>query len=223
MKKTILCVEDNLRVQEYNKKLLEAKGFDVKSAMNLSSARAELALTMPDLIILDIHLPDGNGLNFLRVLRKASNIPVIALTNDKEESDIVTGFANGCDDYLPKPYTFPVLYAHVVALLRRAANVPDIVAKGSLSLDVMAGRAVLCGEDLLLTQKEFAVLLLLTQNEGKTLTAEYIYEKIWKQPSLAGSTALKNVVSRLRKKLGDSYSISNDRVDDAYVLEKLIR
>ena len=211
-KRVILCVEDNVQVQIFNKQLLEAEGFTVKLAMTLTEAREELAREMPGLIILDIHLPDGNGLDFLRELRKTSNVPVIALTNDNEENDLVVGLASGCDDYLPKPYTFPVLLARIDALMRRASNVPDLIEKGSLKLDVLAGQAFLYDKNLLLAQKEFLLLLFFVQNEEKTISAEYIYEKIWKQPMSDDDNALKNTVYKLRKKLnGSGYIITNER------------
>jgi DNA-binding response OmpR family regulator len=151
--KIILCVEDNIKVQEFNQPLLEAKGFTVKAAMTLYEAREAIKREMPGLIILDIHLPDGNGLDFLREIRETSNIPVIALTNNKQEQDIETGFASGCDDYMTKPYTFPVLYARIEGLLRRVSKVPDVLVKGSLTLNVLAGLAFLNGEDLHLQKK----------------------------------------------------------------------
>ena len=89
MNKIILCVEDNEQIQMFNKLHLEAKGFAVRLAMTLLDARDEINRETPGLIILDIHLPDGNGLDFLRELRKTSNIPVIALTDSKEDVDIL--------------------------------------------------------------------------------------------------------------------------------------
>jgi len=212
MGKNILCVEDNEQIQMFNKLQLEAKGFMVRLAMNLNDARDEMKRETPDLIILDIHLPDGNGLDFLRELRKTSNIPVIVLTFNKEDVDIVKGFASGCDDYMPKPYTFPVLYAHIEGLMRRAVLVPDVITKGNLQLNLQAVQATLSGEDLLLAQKEYSLLLLFMQNEGKTMSAEYIYEKVWAQPMIGDKNSVQTAVSKLRKKITLSgYDISIQR------------
>lgn len=201
---TILCIEDNIRVQEVNKLLLESKGFKVKLAMTLQEAREAVDREMPGLVILDIHLPDGNGLDFLRGLRKISAVPVIALTNDNEEEDLITGLASGCDDYVSKPYTFPVLYARIEALLRRAARVPKAVVVEKLSLDVTADIATFDGTDLLLTQKEFALLLTFVQNEERFLSTDYLYERVWKAPMSDDCQAIKKTIGRLRAKIAAS-------------------
>jgi len=197
----ILCVEDNIQVQIFNKSLFEAKGFEVRLASTLFEARKEIEAGMPDLIVLDIHLPDGNGLDFLRELRKTSSIPVIALTGDDKDGDMIIGFESGCDDYVPKPYTFPVLYARIISLMRRAERVPEKIVKGSLTLNPLAGKVFLNGVDLILSQKEFAVLLLFAQNEGVIIGADFIYEKVWKSPMAGDRNTLQATISKLRKKI----------------------
>jgi DNA-binding response OmpR family regulator len=220
MIKTVLCVEDNLEVQMCNKPLLESKGFTVKLAMTLREARDAVNEAMPDLIILDIHLPDGNGLDFLRELQKTSDIPVIALTNNKEEQDVVAGLSSGCDAYIPKPYTLPVLLAHIETVLRRAGQVPEAVTKGLLSLNPVAGQAFLNGEDLLLSQKEYSILLMFIQHEEKPMSADFIYEKVWGQPMTENSQALRTTVSRLRTRLqGSGYTIVNQK-NEGYCFER---
>ena len=209
--KVILCVEDNWEVQMCNKPLLEAKGFTVILAMTLHEARSAIEHEMPDLIILDIHLPDGNGLDLLRELRKTSAVPVIALTNNKEEQDIIKGLASGCDDYIPKPYTLPVLLARIKALLRRAGQVPETITKDALTLNPIAGHAFLNGVDLLLSPKEFSLLLMFAQHEDETLSAEYIYEKIWNAPLINNARTLRKHISELRNKLnnnGSDYTVN---------------
>jgi DNA-binding response OmpR family regulator len=196
----ILCIEDNIQVQSFNKPLLEAKGFVVRQAATLFEAREIIGREMPDLIILDIHLPDGNGLDFLRELRKASMVPVIALTEDNAEKDIVAGLSSGCDDYVPKPYTFSVLLARIEALMRRAAYAESI-SRGPLTLDISAGKAFVSGADMLLKPKEFALLLLLAQNEGAMISAVQMYEKIWKAPLGGDKRSLQKHISVLRAKL----------------------
>ena len=213
MSKVILCVEDNMQVQTFNKSLLEAKGFTVKTAMTLAQAREIIGRETPSLIVLDIYLPDGNGLDFLRELRKqqkTSNVPVIALTVDKEDNDLVAGFASGCDDYLPKPYNFDVLYARIQGLLRRAGY-SGSVTNGLLTLDIASGRAFASGVDMLLTPKEFALLLFFAQNEGITMSAEQLYEKIWKAPLGNDKRSLQKHISAMRAKLEESrcgYTVS---------------
>ncbi|MDR1620498.1 MAG: response regulator transcription factor [Clostridiales bacterium] len=218
--KMILCVEDNPRVQMFNRPLLEAKGFTVRLAATLAEAKEAISKETPSLIILDIHLPDGNGLDFLRELRKTSTVPVIALTNDKEEQDIVTGLSGGCDDYVTKPHTFPVLYARIEALLRRAGGFPDIIEKGRFSFDVTAVMASLDGTDLQLSPKEFALLFTFVQNEERFMSAEYLYEKVWKTPIVGDSNALKSAIGRLREKIsGGGFCIAWSR-GEGYIFER---
>jgi len=216
----ILLVEDNESIQINNKSMLERNGYTVRLAMDLAQARKELAGGLPDAIVLDITLPDGNGLDFLKELRQTSQIPVLLLTAMGTPEDTTAGLDAGSDDYLAKPYNNKVLRARVEALLRRAARVPEMIAKGRLSLDVAAGVALLDGRDLLLTQKEFALLLVFIQNEGRCIGAEYLYEKIWKTPFTNDDCALKNAVSKLRKKLGGSgYTVTSKR-GAGYLLER---
>ena len=212
--KVILCVEDNMQVQMFNKPLLESKGYAVKLAVTLREARDVIAQEMPDLIILDIHLPDGNGLDFLRELRKTSKVPVIALTNSKEEQDIIEGLTSGCDDYIPKPHTFPVLYARIEARLRAVEQMPETITKGNLTIKFLPNRVFVDGQKLQLPQIGFNLLLLFVQNENKCLNPRYIYEKVWGSNIHDDNRALKVRISEVRKKLEAAeceYTISNMR------------
>jgi len=209
MNSQILCVEDDPQIQAANKLLLETKGFTVKLAMTIAEAKKAVEQEMPALIVLDIRLPDGSGLDLLRELRKTSAVPVIALTNNNTEKDIVIGLESGCDDYVPKPYTFSILYARIEALFRRSARIPEVVGKDRLSLDLTAGIATVEGTDLLLTHKEFALLLVFVQNEERFVDSEYLYEKVWKASMAGNSGAVRKTVSTLRGKIsGSGWTIS---------------
>lgn len=210
-KKVILCIEDNPAVQLMNKPVLESKGFTVKMATTIDEAWNLVKKTMPDLIILDIHLPDGNGLDFLCEFRKSSTIPVIALTNNKKEQDIVDGLAAGFDDYIPKPYSLPILSARIDALLRRIEKMPSIIVKGTLTIKVTSDEAYVNGANLGLSRKEFSLLFVFVQNEDIILSTEYLYEAVWGQQMLDNKGAIKNAIHKLRKKLTNSgYSIFAD-------------
>ena len=220
--KRILLVEDNEKIMRGNRQMFEWEGYEISSALTLAEAHASISELRPDAIVLDIMLPDGSGLDFLRELRenKNSGIPILLLTGLATKDDIVRGLADGGDDYLTKPYDFPVLLARVEALLRRAARVPEIVTKGRLSLDLTANRVTLDGADLLLAQKEFALLLIFVQNEDRFLSAEYLYEKIWKAPMASDSAALRNTIKRLRAKIeGCGWYIGWSR-GEGYVFER---
>ncbi|GHU11161.1 DNA-binding response regulator [Betaproteobacteria bacterium] len=217
--KLILLVEDDKRVQIFNKRLLEGEGFTVEIALTLAEARALVVRQPPSAIILDIGMPDGSGLDFLRELRLKSGVPVLLLTGYDNDKDIVKGFELGCDDYLPKPYTFEVLLARLKRLLKSAEHVLSPISYGSLTLDINHRRAYHSGKDLSLRQKEFALLLLFVQMNGKAVSGEYLYEKIWGQPIGGDKNALQVAISRLRKKLEISGMNVHYERGSGYMLE----
>ncbi|MDR1049565.1 MAG: response regulator transcription factor [Deltaproteobacteria bacterium] len=217
----ILLVDDNERILSGNKRMLKRRGFEVRTAPTLARAREELEAAAPDLIVLDIMLPDGNGLDFLTELRRSSNVPVLLLTGLTAPDDVVSGFKGGCDDYLTKPYDFGVLEARIEALLRRAGDIPKNLRKGAVEFDVLASRAVVAGVDLLLTPKEFSLLFLLAKNERKVMTAKYLYETLWNLPYTKDVSTLKILVSRLRRKIGENFLIENDSREGGYIFTAL--
>jgi len=217
--KLILLVEDNEQIMDGNSRMLERHGYQTISALTLEGARAltfayaraQTGGRTPDAIVLDIMLPDGNGLDFMRELREVekSGVPVLLLTGLATKEDILLGLKSGGDDYLAKPYDFDELLARVEALLRRAERVPEVITIGRLSLDVTAGVAGLDGLDLLLTQKEFALLLVFAQNEGRFTDGAYLYEKVWKAPMAGNSGVVRKTVSALRGKIkGSGWAIT---------------
>jgi DNA-binding response OmpR family regulator len=216
----ILLVEDNELIQANNKAVLERNGYTVRLAMNLAEARKELADGLPDAVVLDITLPDGSGLEFLKELRQTSQIPVLLLTAMGAAKDTAAGLDAGSDDYLAKPYNGRVFRARVDALMRRAARVPETVKKGRLTLDVTANAAALDGTDLLLTQKEFALLLIFVQNEERFISGEYLYEKVWKAPMASDSGVIRKTMSTLRGKIkGSGWNIAWSR-GEGYCFER---
>jgi DNA-binding response OmpR family regulator len=205
--KTILCVEDEPKILDNNRAALTQAGYVVLTAENLAQAREHLSKCTPGAIVLDIMLPDGNGLEFLKELRAGgSKIPVIMLTAWSESFNIAKGLRAGANDYLGKPFEYEVLLARVEALFRNVEQIPEVVERGPLKLDITAGRAFLNNVDMLLTQKEFSLLLLFAQNEKRAMSAEYLYEKVWRQAIGDDNRTLKKHLSNLRKKLEDGNS-----------------
>jgi DNA-binding response OmpR family regulator len=199
----ILLVEDNREIQEVNKNMLVRNGgYNVRLAENLAEAREQVTEDEPDIIVLDIMLPDGSGLDFLKELRRDTDIPVLFLTALGEPGDTVKGLRAGGDDYMSKPYDNAELLARIETLLRRTLNPLKTLAKGRLTLNMISCMAFVNGRDLLLSPKEFAVLLFLAQNEGKTVSAEYLYKEVWGLP-MNDNRTLKKHLSGLRKKLED--------------------
>ncbi len=222
MRDLVLLVEDNEQIIRGNERMLKRRNYDVMTALTLSEAREQMAETTPDAIVLDIMMPDGSGLDFMRELRKKSDIPILLLTGLATSEDIVHGLTEGGDDYLTKPYDFSVLLARVEALLRRARKIPEVLQKDSLKLDVVSQQAFLDGEDMLLRPKEFALLLIFMQNEGKILEPQYLYQKVWNTDMNADNSTLKMHISSVRKRLEEincGYKITNIR-GEGYRFEK---
>ena len=217
--KKILLVEDNERVNEFNKRLLTKQGFLVTVTATLAEARASFAQNRPEIIILDIGMPDGSGLDFLRELRQTCLMPVLLLTGNGKNQDIELGFQNGCSDYLTKPYSFGVLLARINNLLRSAERLPEQITKGLLVLKTVPMTAYLNDRDLGLSQKEFSLLMLFIQNQDHALSATQLYEQIWGQPMAGDDNAVKVMVSRLRTKLGESGYTITTRRGEGYCFE----
>ncbi|GHV55237.1 DNA-binding response regulator [Synergistales bacterium] len=208
--KALLLVEDERDLLENNRIFFEARGYTVLSAETLKEAREQFSAHAPDAIILDIMLPDGLGLDLLKELReKGDDTPVLLLTAWGRSRNIADGLRAGANDYLPKPFDYDVLLARLEAMFRNVRHIPDAITLGSLKLDVAASEAFVNGEDLRLTPKQFSLLLHFVQHEGRTMTAEYLYKKIWGQPLNNNSNALRNAAHGLRKKLaGSDYTVT---------------
>lgn len=213
--KVVLMVEDNEHVLELNRLVMERAGYVVVMARNLAAARQVLGEHPAiDIVVLDILLPDGNGLKFIPELREFTAAPVLMLTSRRDYEDMVKGLTGGADDYMTKPYRIEELLARIVALLHRqhTARGSEALTRGPLMLDLIAQRAFLQGEDILLQPREYSVLLYLMQHEGEGIPLDRLYEAVWRMPSLGNANSAKTAVSRLRRKLnGSGYTITSGR------------
>lgn len=210
-KSTVLIVEDDRGLLEANRLLLEAEGFEVLVAQRLVKAREWLSVQKPDMIVLDIMLPDGNGIDFLAELRRTSAVPVLILTALDGEGDVVNGLEAGGDDYLTKPFSRSVFLARVHTMLRRA-RAAEVVKYGPLTFHMQSLSVYLNGADMMLTQRDFALLRFLVQHESRFLSAEYLYEQVWQLPMNQDTQAVRSAASRLRTKLaGSGYTIVSER------------
>lgn len=216
----ILLVEDNLKILEANRRIFEEDGHTVLTADTLQKARKYLTETEPDVIVLDVVLPDGNGFDFMAELRETCVAPVLFLTARDERENKLKGLRAGGNDYITKPYDIDELRERVINFLRLTRRPPPRLKLGALELDIIASMALLSGRDLILTQKEFALLSLFAQNEGTVLSAEYLYQKVWKAPLVEDTQAVRASVSRLRAKLtGSGYTITSLR-NEGYCFDK---
>ncbi|MFT3982898.1 MAG: response regulator transcription factor [Lachnospiraceae bacterium] len=224
-KGNILLVEDNEDLNSANSRALQLRGFAVWSALTLEQARLRLLGTEPDIILLDVMLPDGDGLAFCREIRECTAAHILFLTAKTEHEDMVQGLCGGGDDYITKPFHPEELLARIEAVMRRRRmdkSAVQILEKGSLTLDVAASHAFIGNINLDLTPKEFSLVFLLLQHTGEPLSKEYLYEQVWKQPMQSDSAALRQHLSRLKRKLeaasGGSFTIFVSRTD-GYSLE----
>jgi len=205
-KRTILLVEDETSITEPLAEALRSEGFDTEVAGTVGEA-LELARHDPDLVLLDVMLPDGSGFDVCRELRRASQVPIIMLTARGEEADRVVGLELGADDYVVKPFSAREVVARIRAVLRRVESPEPAdespVAIGQLRLDPARHEATLDGEVLELSRKEFQLLRLLMRNAGSVVTRERLIDEVW-DPNWFGSTKTLDVhVSGIRRKLGD--------------------
>ena len=202
-KPLVLLVEDNPHIMDINTAALTMRGCRGLQAATVQACREQLRLHDVELIVLDILLPDGDGLTLCREIKENYDIPILFLSALGENEDIIQGLTAGGDDYLPKPYDLNVLVARVEARLRAGQRMRRCVHCGPLKLYLLSSKAYLGERDLMLTQKEFAVALYLARHRGQTVPADELYQEIWQQPMADNPQALRMTISRLKQKLGD--------------------
>ncbi len=208
---TILIVEDDRDISRATRAALELTRYGVVEADTLAKAREAVRRFSPDLILLDVLLPDGNGVRFCEELRGGSDIRILFISALGDKEDLMAGLRAGGDDYISKPYEMDELILRVKALLRRGRLIGKEDAPerlGGLTLDHTARRALLDGRDLLLKPKEFALLAVLSHRHGNAVPAQDLYEKVWGMSAAGDVRAVKEHISRIRAKLGEESSIA---------------
>jgi DNA-binding response OmpR family regulator len=207
-KRTILLIEDERAISEPLTAALAREGFDAVLAETAAAGMELFAKREPDLVLLDVMLPDGDGRDVLRRIRETSRTPVILLTARGEELDRVLGLELGADDYVTKPFSGAELVARMRAVLRRSEHEPaaaggSVLEAGDVRVDLGTHVATQAGEPLDLTVKEFELLRVLLERSGNVVRRDEIVHEVW-DPAWFGSTKTLDVhVSALRKKLGD--------------------
>lgn len=197
----VLLVEDDDRVVDALVPHLQRVHLQVRRVA--TAAEAMTAHTEADLVLLDMGLPDQDGLALCRQIRETSEVPIIAVTARREETSLVSALRAGVDDYVVKPYSLAVLMARIEAVMRRMGKAPvaPVSELGDLSLDHGAKQASLSGRDLGLTHKEFDLLSMLVQARGECVSREALMEGIWDTSWVGASRTLDVHVSSLRAKL----------------------
>jgi DNA-binding response OmpR family regulator len=218
---TILLVEDHRATRRFLADHLLRDGYEILEAERAEDAERMLATDFPDLAVIDLSLPDRDGLELLEKVREADRVagrfdpdlPILVLSGRATEVDRLRGFDRGCDDYVVKPFSYPELHARVVALLRRQSKQPGPgrLRIGSLELDPLARQVWVKGQPLRLSKKEFALLRALAADPTRVFTREELLRGVWGYRSLGRTRTLDSHASRLRKKLsrsGDRYIIN---------------
>ena len=223
---TILVVEDETSIASFVSAYLRNAGYEVRAASSAKAALIDLAGEVPSLIVLDLNLPDGDGVELCRRIRKTSDIPILMLTARDEDIDKIIGLEVGADDYMTKPFNPRELVARVKSILRRAAperrkSESEELQHGDLTINAGKREVHVGDEEIRLAPKEFDLLWELLDHRGIVLTRDQLLERVWGY-TFAGDTRTVDVhVRQIRRKLGDAspivtvwgvgYKVASDR------------
>jgi two-component system, OmpR family, response regulator RegX3 len=202
----VLVVEDDESYREALSRGLTLEGFVVVDAADIRSAREKLRATTPDLVLLDVMLPDGSGVDFCQEIRRDAGTPVIMVSAKSEELDIVLGLEFGAADYVTKPYRLRELVARMRAVLRRhqaISNNPEIITVGDIIIDPSRREVTKAGATVDLSRKEFELLALFASRLGHVVTREECIDALWWGQDLLDTRTLDTHVKRLRAKIED--------------------
>ena len=208
IKDRVLIVEDDKNIRKFIQTILEANDYDVIATETGKEAYSLITSRCPDVVILDLGLPDMDGMKILKEVRAWSNMPIIVISARSEDSDKIEALDSGADDYITKPFSVEELLARIRVTQRRLAIIQageeqevSIFINGQLKIDYTAGCTYLKGKELHLTPIEYKLLCLLSRNVGKVLTHTYITQQIWGNCSQNDVASLRVFMATLRKKL----------------------
>ena len=212
VKKKILVVEDNRDISELIVYNLEREGYEVACLFDGSQAVEFVHQRKPELIILDLMLPELDGIEICRILKSdpvTKHIPIVMLTAKSEEADVVVGLQMGADDYIPKPFSPKVLVARIKAIARRTADLnisatsaAQVRNFGDFNIDLLKYKVFYKGREIKLTSIEFDIMEFLSRSPGRVWSREQILNNVWKEGKFIIDRAVDVHVRGLRKKLG---------------------
>ncbi|WP_417560506.1 response regulator transcription factor [Marinomonas sp.] len=203
----ILVVDDEPQIHTFIRISLAAEGFEYLGAESIAAAKRLIEQNSPHLLILDLGLPDGDGMDLVNYVRAISNTPILILTARDEEDEKIRLLEAGANDYLSKPFGIRELIVRVKVLLRDLVNThspADVLETGNIKLEISSNQVWLQGAPLALTKKEFAFLRMLMTTPDKLVMQEELLAKIWGVTHTRDSHYLRILVSQLRKKLNDN-------------------
>jgi len=208
--KTILLVEDSETIALGLKYALQQERYNVTVAKCVSEAKGKIDNSQIDLAILDVSLPDGNGLELCKYIKEKQDLPIIFLTAKDEENDIIAGLDLGADDYITKPFRVRELISRISTVMRRynkteGNNNSDVIKIGNIQLNMQNAQVTKDGKEIVFTSLEYKILLLLFSNPNKIITRDMILDKVW---DIAGNFVNDNTltvyIKRIREKLDDN-------------------
>jgi len=202
-KPVVLVVDDETQIRRLLRVCLEAAGYRVEEAANGQDGITQAAQRRPDLVVLDLGLPDLDGVGVLKRLREWSRVPVIVLSVRDREEDKIAALDNGADDYVTKPFSTGELLARLRVALRHAQPAPEVTVfrTGQLEVDLTARVVNLKGKEVSLTATEYSLLRLFIQHAGKVLTHRQILREVWGPNAVGQTHYLRVYLARLREKL----------------------
>lgn len=216
-KQRVLVVDDEADIRSVVELYLRREGFEVETAADGEAAINAIMSRQPDLIVLDLMMPKMGGYEVTRTVREQFSIPIIMLTSREEESDKIVGLEMGADDYVTKPFSPRELAARVKAVLRRGGPIDEakesaVITMGAMQIDPATRLVTVAGKDIVLTVKEFELLLLLAKNPGRVFNRDEILNKVWGYDFYGDTGTVTVHIRRLREK------IETDAANPEYVL-----
>ena len=220
----ILLVEDDKNIQElianyFTKK--EPTAFAVEVAANGQTGLEKAYENYYDLLLLDVMLPELDGFAICREMRKNSDVPIMFITARADESDVLNGYALGCDDYVVKPFPLPVLYEKANALIKRSKGLvrSKIFTAGSLSLNPNNGKVISSEAEVKLTAREYAILKILLENKGCVISREQLLDMVWGYNNDTDERVLDTHMRNLRKALAANGKLIKTVIRRGYKIE----
>ena len=221
----ILLVEDDKKIQAlivnyFIKK--EKNAFEVDVASDGQTGVEKAYENHYDCLLLDVMLPELDGFEICKEVRRDSDVPIMFITARGDESDILNGYALGCDDYVIKPLPLPVLYQKVNALIKRSKGLvrSKVFSAGTLSLNPNNGMVINDGEEIKLTAREYGILKVLMENKGSVISREKLLDLVWSYNSDMDERVLDTHVSNLRKALGSNEKLIKTVIRRGYKIEE---
>ena len=217
----ILIVEDDKRICEILKDYLTSSNHECRTVMDGLKVISSYVDLKPQLVILDLMLPNLDGFKICQILRSISEVPIIILTSKGEEVDKLKGYELGADDYMTKPFSPRVLVAKVNALLKRSEteDSPEVINIGMINLDTLKREVYISGEQINLTYKEFELLHILMKNPGIVFSRDHLLNKVWGYDFSGETRTVDTHIKTLRQKLGYAGSYIVTMIRSGYKFE----